>query len=74
MTSNEKVDVELLYRLRNQYKRLDQITWTIRDAQERFPVGINENEIQLMKIYLAMIYDVESILEEIKELRKSYAK
>ena len=58
MSKNEKVDIELLYRLRGQYKRLDQITWTIRDAQERFPVGIPENELQLTKIYLAMLFDL----------------
>jgi len=72
MSKNEKVDIELLYRLRSQYKRLDQITWTIREAQERFPVGTPENELQLTKIYLAMALDVEDILQEIKELRKQY--
>jgi len=72
MSKNEKVDIELLYRLRGQYKRLDQITWTIRDAQERFPVGIPENELQLTKIYLAMLFDLEDITQEIKELKKQY--
>lgn len=74
MSSNEKVDIELLYRLRNQYKRLDQITWTVRDAQERFPVGTSENELQLIKIYLAMSSDIEEIFQEIKNLRKQYEK
>ena len=72
MSKDEKVDIELLYRLRSQYKRLDQVTWSIRDAQERFPVGIAENELQLIKIYVAMIYDLEDILQEIKELKNQY--
>jgi len=72
MRKDEKVDIELLYRLRSQYKRLDQITWTIRDVQERFPVGTDENEMRLLKVYLAMLFDVEDILQELKELKKEY--
>jgi len=72
MREDEKVDIELLYRLRSQYKRLDQITWTIRDAQERFPVGTDENEMRLLKVYLALLSEVEDILRELKELKREY--
>ena len=67
-----RVDINLLYQIRNQYKRLDQITWTIRDAQQRFPLTTPNNEEQLIKIYFSLNNDVEDILLELKELRKQY--
>lgn len=70
--SNENVNLELLYKLRGQFKRLDQLTWTIRDAQQRFPVGTPENELQLIRIYLSMLGEIEDIVGEIKEIKKNY--
>jgi len=64
----------LLLRIRSQFKRLEQVTWTIRELQNRFPLGVPENEENLLKGYLEMIYDVEDILNELKELKKEYAK
>lgn len=69
-----RADLKLLYQLRAQFKRIDQISWTVRDANNRFPLGNSYNEEQLIKIYLALIYDIEDILRELKELKKEYAK
>ena len=65
-------DTTLLLRLRSQYKRLEQLTWTIRELQNRFPLGIPENEAYLLKSYLAMKLDIQDILDEIDNLRKEY--
>lgn len=69
-----RVDINLLYKLRNEYKRLDQLTWTVRDAQQRFPLTTPENEEELVKIYLALALDVEDILDSLKKCRKEYEK
>lgn len=69
-----RADINLIYQLRNQYKRLDQVTWTIRDAQQRFPLTTPENQIQLTTIYLAMLSDIEDVVNEIKEIKKEYGK
>jgi hypothetical protein len=62
----------ILLRLRSQYKRLEQITWVVRELQNRFPLGELQSETQLLKNYLALIYDVEDVLQELKELKKQY--
>jgi len=62
----------ILLRLRSQYKRLEQTTWTIRELQNRFPLGELQSETQLLKNYLALIDDVEDILRELKGLKKEY--
>jgi len=67
-----RVDIGLLYKLRAIYKRLDQLTWTVRDAQQRFPVGSPQNEEQLMKIYLSLIFDLEEVYNDLKKIREDY--
>ena len=67
-------DATLLLRLRAQYKRLEQLTWTIRELQNRFPLGDEKDEKQLLKSYLAMRLDIEDILNEIDSLREEYDK
>ena len=64
----------LLLRLRSQYKRLEQLTWTIRELQNRFPLGDPENEKHILKTYLALRLDIKDILSEIEGLRKEYSK
>lgn len=62
----------LLLRLRSQYKRLEQLTWTVRELQNRFPLGDSKNEEHLLKTYLALRLDIKDILDEIEALRKEY--
>jgi hypothetical protein len=64
----------LLLRVRSQYKRLEQLTWTVRELQNRFPLGIPENEKELLKNYLALRLDIKDIYDEIEALRKEYGK
>ena len=69
---NDLTDATLLLRLRGQYKRLEQLTWTVREIQNRFQLGDPKNEEQLLKSYLALRLDIKDILDEIEALRKEY--
>ena len=69
---NDMTDATLLLRLRSQYKRLEQLTWTIRELQNRFPLGDPKDEEHLLKSYLALRLDIKDIYDEIEALRKNY--
>lgn len=63
-----KVDISTVYKIRNLYKRLDQVTWTIRDAQQRFPLTNEKNILGLYNIYVEMREEVRNILLDLEEI------
>lgn len=56
-----------LIQLRNLYKRFSQVSWSIRDAEVRFPMGNQENEEQLLSVYQRMIPEVIEISKELEK-------
>ena len=57
-----------LIKYRNLYKRLDQVTWSVRSSEKRFLLGDPENERNLLAIYKSMVIDFEDILNDLKQL------
>lgn len=41
---------------------MSQVSWSIRDAEIRFPMGNVENEQQLLDVYLTMIPELKEVL------------
>jgi len=66
---NFSTEKRLLLKLGYSYEKLLKVTEVIRDAQQRFPMGDPQEEEQLTKIYLALILDIEDILQELKRLK-----
>lgn len=71
---NKKLNLLQFYKLRAAYDRLSQITWTIRNANERFSLNDSKDQEQLTKVYVAMILDVENIYQEMVKIKEKYAK
>lgn len=64
-----KSDLPKIYKLRALFARLDQLTWTLRDANQRFPLTTPENQRQITNIYLAMVLEVEDIYLDLKAIK-----
>ena len=64
---SEARDFEKLITLRDIFNRLNQITWSIRQAETRFQVGTPEGEKSLLIQY-------ESLLKKLLEVAKEAGK
>jgi hypothetical protein len=60
-------DFQQLIQYRNAYKRLSQVTWSIRASEERYKLGDPSQEEQLLKIYKALTIDIADILNDLKK-------
>jgi hypothetical protein len=61
--------------LRSLYKRLQQVSWTVTSTEKRFPPFEEMNNEQLeevLRIYLAMTFDIEDVAKEMNKLYKQY--
>lgn len=57
-----------LLKLRSAYRRLAQVTWSIKVAEERFSINSPNDEAGLLDIYIAMKLEVKKILKDINEI------
>lgn len=63
-------------KLRGEYKRLSQLSWTIATTEKKYPPDTltESEEEELIKYYLALSLDLEDINKNIKEEYKKYNK
>ena len=66
--STDKDKYTKLLRLRGIFKQLSQQTWNIRESEKRFFLGNEENEKQLMDVYLYVASEVSKITKMIEEV------
>lgn len=65
--SSESERYRKLLKLRGYFKRASQVTWTIRESEQRFALNNPENEEILMDIYKDQIDELESTVENAKK-------
>jgi hypothetical protein len=66
-----------LLRLQSLFQRMGQITWTSKQATNRYvaPEAMTDEEVSdLTKLYVALIFDVEQLATDAKKLKEEYDK